>query len=181
VFQDDIDPVADALEYTLRSATFAGALIPEIEVSRLELWNSTTTPWTRTMVIPAASAGYAADSQAGWSNWGGSLQLPNWLVNYITGHEDDYTFRVWGYSPYPQMALDADAFDGSPDLVWAVVAYCRVEGLERLVADRDLFSQWQTRTGVTDISPAGLMNHLSQAREDWRRKSRALTRLRAQV
>lgn len=179
-FQEDIDPVADTLQYTLRNAVF-GEANPDIEVSRVELWDTTTTPNTRFRVIPPASAGRANDSQAGWSNWGGVLFIPTTYFNAISGSEDSYLYRVWGYSPYPAASDDADVIAVSNDGYWAIVAHAQVAALNRLVNDRTLFTQWQTRAGISDISPAGLMNELNFARDEWRRKSKALLRLRSAV
>jgi hypothetical protein len=180
-FQEDIEPVANALTYTLRAAEFGSVPIPEIEVSRVELWDTTVTPAQQKYIVPAAAAAYRNDSQAGWINWGGVLSVPRYVPTYIDVNTQDFVIRVWGYSPYTQMSSDSDLFDGSDDLKWAIVAYCRLEALERLLADRDLYSQWQTRAGNTDMSPAGLMSALNQARDEWRRKSQRITRLRAQV
>jgi hypothetical protein len=180
MFQEDITPLADTLEYPLRSDDFA-APVAEIEVARVELWDGSTTPATRLAVVPAASAGYVADSEVGWSNWGGTLSIPRRVWSVVDGHEADYLYRVWGYSPYVALAADNDSCNLSTDGYWAVVAYAKVEALDRLVGDRVLFTQWQTRSGNTDISPAGLMNDLTYARADWRQRSRGLLRLRAQV
>lgn len=181
MFQEDIDLVADTLSYVLRTNEFGGSPVPEIEVSRVELWKTTDTPNTRYYTVPPASDGYAHDSQAGWSNWGGTLYIPNYVHSLVDGHETDFLLRVWGYSPYVEMTADDDVFNGGVEAKWAVVSYGRVEGLERLLYDRDLFTQWQTRSGNSDISPAGLRSNLMSAREDWRRYSRAITRLRARV
>jgi hypothetical protein len=180
-FQEDITPVADTVEYILRENEFGGEAVPEIEVARLELWDTTTTPNTRSAVIPPASAGYADDSESGWSNWGGTMYIPSWVFSLVDGAEDDYLYRVWGYSPYVQCTDDDDVVGCSDELKWAIVSYCQVEALQRLLAERDLFAQWQTRAGNTDISPAGIMNALNIARDEWRRKSRAITRLRTNV
>lgn len=179
-FQEDIDPVADTLEYTVLSDDFGGAN-PDIEVMRVEVWDTSTTPHTRTRVIPAATAGRAHDSQSGWTMWGGILNIPSNHFNVISGNEADTLYRVWGYAPHPVPNDDADVIDVTTDGYWAIVAHAQVEALNRLVNDRNLFTQWQTRMGVSDISPAGLMNELSQAREEWRRLRKELLRLRAPV
>jgi hypothetical protein len=66
----------------------------------------------------------------------------------------------------------------SHELETAMRSYCRVEALRRLIVERDLFTQWQTRSNNTDVSPAALMNGLAQAEESWRRTERRLTVLR---
>lgn len=181
-FQEDIDPVADTLEYDVQSTVFSG-IAPEVEIARVELWDETNTPHTRAMVVPPASAGYAADSQSGWSNWGGKLYIPSFVFNIVDGNEANYSYRLWGYRPYAQMSSDSDVFEGSAvaEAKWAVVQYATLEGLTRLVSERDLFTQWQTRSGNSDVSPAALMNSMNLARDTWRRKSRELYRLRAVV
>lgn len=180
MFQEDITPVADTLSYVLRSGEFGGVANPEIEVARVELWDGTTTPATRMSVIEPASSGIA-DSEAGWVNWGGTLYLPSWVDRVVDGAEDDHLIRVWGYSPYANLTADADVCSVSNDAKYALLAYARLEAIERLIADRNLFTQWQTRSGNTDISPAGLMNEANHVRDDWRRKSRNLLRLRSAV
>lgn len=181
MFQEDITPIADTLSYVLRSDAFSGEANPDIEVARVELWDGSVTPNTRTYVIPPASAGRISDSQVGWSNWGGTLSVPNSVDTMIDGNEDDYLYRVWGYSPHPVPTGEEDVVDVSSDGFWAVVAYAQAEALNRLVNDRSLYTQWQTRSGNTDISPAGLRAELMGARDDWRRRSRSLLRLRASI
>lgn len=180
-FQEDITPVADQGAYTLRSSVFSGEAIPEIEVARVELWDGTTTPATRRCVIPAASDQPDADTEAGWSNWGGTLAIPRRFITALEGHESDWYYRVWGYSPYPELVNDDDVAAISTDQKWALIAYAKVEAIELMLGDRTVFTQWQTRNGATDMTPAGLMNELNFARDDWRRKSRALQRLRSRI
>lgn len=180
MFQEDIDIIEDTLSYPLRFNEF-GEAVPEIEVARVELWKTTQNPNIRWYTVPSAAEGYANDSQAGWSNWGGTLYLTNYVHSLVDGAESDFILRVWGYSPYAEMTDDDDVFNGSTADKWAVVAYGQVLGLERLLRSRDLFTQWQTRSGNTDISPAGLRGDLGEARENWRQHSRAITRLRAKV
>jgi len=181
-FQEDITPLADTLEYVLRENEFGGDAVPEIEVSRVEMWDATTTPFTRRYVIPAASAGYIADSETGWMNWGGTLSLPRRVQQAMAGMEDSYLIRVWGYSPYAEMADDDDdLFAGSTELKWAVVQFATLLGLRRLVNERELFSQWQTRSGNTDTTYAGLMSDYNSTRDEWRREKHELYRHRTKV
>lgn len=180
-FQDDITPVLNTLEYTLREDYFAGEDVPEIEVVRVELWDGSTTPATPLAVLPAASGGRENDSQSGWVNWGGNLIIPRRIWSSVDGHEDDYYYRVWGYCPYAQLSADEDVFDGSDELKWAVVTYSQLVALRRLVAERELFTQWQTRSGNTDITPAGLMGDYARMREEWRVTKRELYRHRSKV
>jgi hypothetical protein len=180
-FQEDITPVADTLEYIVLSSVFGGVPQPDIEVARIELWDYVPVPPTRLYVVPRARATFAADSQGGWSNWGGTIYLPRRVWNIFDGHEADYLLRVWGYGPYPQLVADEDTTSASAEVLHALVAYCRVEVLNRLLSSRELFSQWQTRSGNADISPAGLMNSLTVAQADWKRRSGQLWRPRGQI
>lgn len=66
----------------------------------------------------------------------------------------------------------------SSALTAALVAYARKEGMERLNMSRELFTQWQTQSNNSDVSPAALMNALTLARDEWRRLSRKLVVLR---
>jgi hypothetical protein len=177
-FQENIVLTEDTLEYVLRSDEFGGVPNPDIEVMKVEVWDYTEVPARRKFYVEPAANGYVNDTQTGWLNWGGTLYIPRgtWLL--LDGNEANYILRIWGYSPYADLTDEEDVANISEELKWAVVAYCRVEALQRLVAERDLFTQWQTRAGNSDISPAGLMNALSMAQEDWRRRSRAILRLR---
>jgi hypothetical protein len=114
-------------------------------------------------------------------NWGGRLYIPGWAEALVDGHETDYLYRLWGWAPYPQVSADGTVIAVSAQAQWAVVQYATVLGLTRLIGDRTLFTQWQTRAGNTDTSLAGLMNDLNIARDEWRRHSRALIRLRSLV
>lgn len=180
-YTEDIAPLADTLAYILRENEFGGDTVPEIEISRVELWDTTTTPNTRRYVIPAASAGYVADSEVGWSNWGGLLTIPRRVQQTVSGREENYLYRVWGYSPYAEMTDDEDLFTGSTELKWAVVTYAQMAGLRRLVAERGLFSQWQTHAGNTDTTYAGLLGDYNQKRDEWRQTKHELYRHRVKV
>lgn len=181
-FQEDIAPVADTLTYILRSDEFGGIAIPEIEVVRIEVWDGTTTPASPIRVMQAASGEFANSSETGWFNWGGTLYVNTAFLALLKGHEDDYVIRVWGYSPYVQLDVENNTTSSMSDAVaWAVVARCEVEAIQRLLADRQLYTQWQTRSGNTDVSPAALMNALNIAQNDWRRRSHAIERLRSRV
>lgn len=180
-FQEDVTPLADTLDYQLQSDYYAAVQVAEIEVSRVELWDTSTTPNKPMGIIPAASAGYGADSEMGWSNWGGVLHIPYRVWVSVDGFEDDRLYRVWGYCPYVELVADADVFDGSNELKWAIVTYAQIVALRRLVSERELFTQWQTRTGNTDITPAGLMGDYTRMRDEWRIMKRDLYRHRVKV
>lgn len=174
-FQEDITPVADTLEYTLRSADFNDP-VDEIEVFKVELWDGSQTPARPILhVTPlAAHPTGLTYSNAGWAVWGGVLHIPNKVQDMIAGHEDDYLIRVWGYSPWPPVTEDEDVVPFTGLREEALILHCRIEALRDLVADRELFKQWQTRSNNSDITPAGLYNGLNIAEAQWQRKRRQI-------
>lgn len=176
-FQEDLDPVENQFEYTLRSDVFTEA-IPEIEVNRVELWDATTTPMSPVSSIQPASQEYLNYSNVGWSLRDGVLELPYNTVTFIGSDFANYLIRVWGYSPYPLVSDGTDTIPVSGEREQAVRDYTMVLALKRLSMERDLFTQWQTRAGATDVSPASLMNMLSIAKADWKERARAITVLR---
>ena len=152
--------------------------IPEIEVLSVELWDWSTTPHTPRGLIAPAAGGYTTYSEVGWRVWDGILFLPRWVPVYVKDKESDYRLRVWGYAPYAPLVNASDVVLLSNEKVQALRVYCQIEGLRRLVNDRALFTQWQSATHNTDVTPAALMNDLSLAQADWRRRERAITVLR---
>lgn len=177
IFQEDITPVADTLEYVLRSSYFGGAAIPEIEVNRVELWDGSQTPMAYVATFQPGSGEYVNSSNVGWRVWGGRLYLANWQEDLID--PTIHLIRVWGYSPFAPLSDDADVVDASSERQVAMKAHCRVGALQRLSIERDLFTQWQTRSNNSDVSPAALMNALNLAQEEWRRRERKLMVLRS--
>ncbi len=179
-FTEDIALIAGQLSYVVRSPDFVGEAQPEIELMRVEIWDPTQTPDAHVAAVPhAAEGGFVNDT--GWSMWGGELTLPTSVVKGVVGYEADYVIRVYGYSPYVAPSADADVIAVSKELEQAMLDYCWLEALKMLLASRNLFTQWQTRSGNSDMSPAGLMNEKNVAADDWRRKSRAIGRLRARA
>lgn len=160
------------LEYPLQDTEF-GIETPEVEVVRVEVWDTSETPDRfRTRLRPAV-LGFKDNSQNGWEVWGGTLYITNAHEAYLRAGTD--VIKVKGYAPWIVPSADEDVITLSSELEQAVRDYARIAALERLTFDRDLFSQWQTRSNNTDVSPAGLMNALSQAQDAWRRKSRAIS------
>lgn len=174
-FQEDLDVTDDTLDYALQADYFA-ALVPEIELLAVEVWDVSVTPmrFVRTLLPSAMEADRS--SASGYRIWNGTLYLPNGIQRSLVTNQ--HALRVWGYSPYVQPANDDTELDLSSELYFALRDYCRVEGLAKLLNSRDLYTQWQTRTGNTDVSPASLMGQLSVARDDWRRRKRELMILR---
>jgi hypothetical protein len=174
-FQEDITPIADTLDYTLRSSEFSDP-VPEIEVTRVELWDGTTTPVKFLRALRPGSTSRLNQSNNGWRVWAGVLTLSN--LQELIIDPDTHSIRVWGYSPYVLPDSDDDVISVSVEVERAVRLYTRIEALRRLNASRDLFTQWQTKSGNTDTTRAGLLNALSLAQDDWRRVSRAIAILR---
>ena len=170
-FCEDITVLPDTLSYQLRSTVF-GLNVPEIEVRMVEVWDKTTTPHRFLGKLNSASAGLSRSSIDGWMAWNGVLSLTNALVDWLD--PSLHVIRVWGYSPYPPLTSDSNTLTVSNELEQAMRVYCRIEALQRLLLERDLFSQWQSQSGNTDVTPASLMNGLSLAQADWRRRERQL-------
>jgi len=180
-FDESISPVADTTDYVLQSDYFAGVTVPEIEVARVEIWDRDATPNRAIRKVESASASYTNYSEAGWKIWDGVLQLPTWVPIFIGDQISRFDIRVWGYAPYKPLVYvtDDDAITGlSSEREQALITFCRVEGLRQLMAERDLFSQWQAAANNTDMTPAGLMNALSLATQDWNRLARSIAVLR---
>lgn len=180
-FLEEITPVADQMSYIVLSGDFAGEANEDIEVVNVEVWDGSQSPPLQKAVVNPAHAEYIRNSDNGWTLWGGTLYIPTWVHSLIDGNEATYVIRVFGYAPYPELASDSDVLAASNEVKWALIWFCQMEALKRLMNERDLFTQWQTRAGNSDISPAGLMNAYNIARDEWRKRSRAISRLRSQV
>lgn len=178
-YTEDIDPVADQLSYLLGSALFFSAE-PQIEVSTVEVWDPTQTPEALIYAVQAAGGEWST-ADSGWSLWNGTLTLPTRVVRGLEGFETSYVIRVKGYAPYVTPSSDSDVVPVSQAAEQGLVKFSRLEGLELLLADRDLFTQWQARSGNSDISQAGFMNQLSAARADWDKYSKRILQLRTPV
>lgn len=180
-FTEDLTPVADQLTYAVQSAEFSAVAVPEIELVRVEVWDPTQAPAQLIAEVqPAGNVGWSwADS--GWSMWGGALTLPTRVVRGLQGYEDAYVIRLWGYRPYVMPVADDDVIETSWEIEQACLSFIYLEGLRILLANRNLFTQWQTRSGNVDMSPAALMNEKNMAASEWRQLSRNLMRLRARA
>lgn len=177
-FQEDLDPVENQFEYQLLETQGFTDAVPEVEVYRVELWDETRTPHAPFKLIAPSSEAYVNFSSTGWHVVEGVLELPYWLVSFIGSAVSSYSIRVWGYCPYVPLSADADVVPVSNEKEWALRQYVRVLALQRLANDRVLFTQWQTRSGNTDMSFAGLLSDRNSAMEDWRRMKREITVLR---
>lgn len=181
LFTEDITPVADQLTYVVRTSDFSGVAQPEIEVMRVEVWDASVSPEAFVSRLTPAAHTVSGGQDSGWYVWNGTLYIPTRIVKGLQGHEADYVLRVWGYSPYVLPSDDADVIAISKDVEQAAIWFIRLEAIDLLLASRDLFTQWQVRSGNTDLSPAGLMNQRSIAEQAWARRSRSIQRLRTEV
>lgn len=154
------------------TAGVAANAVSSIEVVRVEVWSTDYDPARKVALIPRGRG----DSESGFEYWGGDLSIPyRWLAGLDTS--TNY-LKVYGYAPYDKLTTATQITDLSFELEQAVMEYVRVAALERLSFERDLFTQWQTRSGNTDISPAALMSALAHARDQWRRTRRDILVLR---
>lgn len=176
-FTEDLDPIADTTSYALLVDDFPDG-DSRIEVRNVEVLDNSGTRARAIHQVPAQHEHPTGltYSQAGWLNWDGTLYLPDRTVDFLD--PDVHLIRVYGYAPYPLLSADDDAVPFNPELVEIVVLICVVESLRRLINDRVLFKQWQTRTNNTSTTQAGLMTDLNIAMEELRRKERAVTVLR---
>lgn len=178
-FIEDLTPVDDQIAYPIRANIFPDGN-DDIRLVSVEVWDATAVPDRPIRWIEAASSHPTglSYSEAGWQFWGGFINLPYRWVAFLKDHEADYFLRVRGYSPWANLVDDADVVPFSAGIEEALVIYCYIEALRRLIGNRALFTQWQTRSNNTDVTPAALMNDLNIAQEEWRRKSRAILVLR---
>jgi hypothetical protein len=180
-FQEDLTPVENQIVYPLRSDEFGAEVVQEIEVSRVEVWDGSTTPETFISAISSAAQQPEAGMDGGWYTWNGSLYLPTRAVRGLVGYELDYLIKVWGYSPYATPSDDDDVMAVTKQVENAMVAYSRLTAIDMLLSSRDLFTQWQARSGNTDTTLAGMVNQRSVAEQAWMRRAHAIGRLRSRV
>lgn len=178
-FHDRLVPVANQLVYTVGSANCVPVIDPnpEVEVVRVELVDESATPDTVKALWVPASGEYANTTQAGWFVWNGKLRITEAMVRAVVPATD--FIHVFGYSPYRKLTSDGQDSGMSNELEEAVRVVARIEAMYRLVIERDLFTQWQSASHASDVSPAALMNGLSLLQDDWRRRSRSIQKLRS--
>lgn len=166
-FIEDVTPLADTLSYVLQSAVFS-APVPELEIQRVELWDGSTTPDTYLGKLFPVRTERDRTSAAGWEFVAGTL----YVSNKIEGQVDPavHYYKVFGYRPYAKLTSDSDTVGVSNEVEEAVRELARIHGIRRLVANRTLFAQWQTRSRNTDTTFAGLLNDLNMATTEWRKK-----------
>jgi len=149
--------------------------VPEVEVMRVEVWDSTVTPNKYLEVLPSRYGEYVNASDAGWEVWNGALRLPNRVEESLD--PDAHVLHVWGYAPYPALTA-TNSINISPEVEYALRDYVRVEAIKSLIASRELFTQWQTASRNSDVSLAALAGILDRAEASWHRRSRQLAVLR---
>lgn len=174
-FREDVDLVAATLDYQLQASVLPDAT-PEIEVIRVELWDGSLSPVHLKQMWAPVSQNETNHSGGGWLVWNGTLSITERQLACADVTND--FMRVWGYRPYPLVANDSDVMPVSQELLDALRFYTQMEGIQTLLGNRALFTQWQTRSNNTDVTPAALMNDLSMARQEWARRSGALLVLR---
>jgi len=174
-FQEDITPVTNAMSYQPQTTVFSTPTA-EIEIKRVELWDTSYTPYKFLYTLIPASGAYVNTSAAGWECWGGIIYINNVVENYIDPTK--HILRVQGYRPYAPLVNDSDVNSASPELEAAMRVYARVEALQRIAFSRDAFTQWQTASNNLNVTPASILSELTLALADWERRAKHLQVLR---
>jgi hypothetical protein len=151
--------------------------IPEIDVMRVEVLDTTDTPWSRQATLRSRYGERSNSSAAGWEVWNGTLSLTEAQEENIDPTTD--ILRVWGYAPYAELtASPANTVTLSLEQEYALRDYVRIEAIKMLLASRELYSQWQTTSRNSDVSLGQLSGLYAQAEASWKRRSRAMATLR---
>lgn len=120
----------------------------------------------------------------GWDHVGGLLVLPQstvrWLTDVWAMTVPTHALRVRGYRNRIRVN---DLTTGSPDVAslpeeQAIVTLAQLAGFEALMNDRALYTQWQTATHATDVSPTQLSNMAYGAQAKWDRMRKHLYLIR---
>lgn len=120
----------------------------------------------------------------GWDHVSGLLVLPQstvrWLTDVWAMPVPTHAIRVRGYRNRIRVN---DLTTGSPDIAslpeeQAIVTLAQLAGFEALMNDRALYTQWQTATHATDVSPTQLSNMAYGAQAKWDRMRRHLYLIR---
>ena len=151
--------------------------IPEIDVMRVEVLDTTNTPWSRQATLRSRYGEHSNSSGAGWEVWNGTLSLTAAQEGTIDPTTD--ILRVWGYAPYAELtASPANTVTLSLEQEYALRDYVRIEAIKMLLASRELYSQWQTSSRNSDVSLGQLSGLYAQAESAWKRRSRSMATLR---
>lgn len=170
-YTETITVLANTLTYELASAVL-DAPSSDVRVARVEVWDSTQTPDEFVARLIPGSEAYVNESDTGWRNWAGTLYLTNAQERALV--VGTHILRVWGYAPHPQLDDDADELNVTPLHQFAILEHATKTGFERLLADRELYQQWQTQSNNTDVSFAGLLNAVNVWTQKWERRRRQL-------
>lgn len=168
-FVEDVTPTVGQYRYALISGTARAGT----RATRVELWDVTLEP-SRFLhrIAPANEAPLADSSENGYRVHNGELWLPSRFADSLD--PDAYVIRVWGETPYLQLASPAAETDLSTAALWAVRERATLSGYEHLAAERALFKQWQAETHNTDVSFASLLNLITVWEQKWQRRRKQL-------
>lgn len=151
--------------------------IPEIDVMRVEVLDTTDTPWSLKGTLRSRYGERSNSSAAGWEVWNGTLSLTPAQEAGIDPTTD--ILRVWGYAPYAELtASPANTVTLSMEQEYALRDYVRIEAIKMLLASRELYSQWQTASRNSDVTLGQLSGLYAQADAAWKRRARAMATLR---
>lgn len=115
-------------------------------------------------------------SQGGWEFFAGALHFPHGAVDLRDFSED--AFKVWGYADRDQLTADAQVADLDIDGEWGVRYYARWQAYQAMLADRNLYKQWQAASQNSDITPAQMQQSVLLFSGEWDRHRNHLRRLR---
>jgi len=114
--------------------------------------------------------------QNGWSYFARYLRLPQYMLQQLSPAFDDASIylQVQGYVDRDALVDDTDVFQGDLEDELLLRRYVKSVGFAALLADRNLYQQWQMQANNTDVSPTQLTNMSGQADQSWRHaKNRA--------
>lgn len=124
-----------------------------------------------------------ANWRNGWDFVGGSLVVPQstvkWLADIWALAVPTHALRVRGYRHRRRVNATSDPLDlfSLPE-EQAVVVLGQQAGFEAMMNDRALFTQWQTATHASDVSPTQLSNMAYGAASKWDRMRKHLYLIR---
>lgn len=130
-------------------------------------------------VIPPNNDG-TTHYQNGWTYFATNLQLPQSVLRVLDQAFIDVTMvlLIYGYYDRNPLVDDSDVFDGVLEDEQLLRRYVKALGFQALLADRNLFQQWQVQTNNTDVSPTQLTNMAQSAEAEWNRVKRRAYKVR---
>jgi hypothetical protein len=164
----DLQPREVVIEVgTISTGVYSYALSGVSLVYRVDIH---TSAGTYRATIPH---GVGEGPNSGWEIHGGVLYLPpSWT---LTAGDRIIAF---GYAAYTQLSASTATTDLSTSGVFAVITYAQAEALERLVADRAKFQQWQADSNNTDVSLMQIGSIAAQAARRWDAQRQRMRRMR---